>query len=458
MSRNISRVFLQNCVPNRRDITLKRNVFEHIIEWDTNKINRPMLLTGALGTGKTYLALELAKSFHNSYLYLNPEHDYRLRIALTELSQQENPNFEVFLSGYYKIPSEWLQDFLIIIDDYDYYSSLISLVENIVKHKITFRLLLISTIAPSVDLQNQCIITRVAPLEFDEYLKAIGSEWYTDIIRGHYQTQKKIPDIVHKEMLNLFRDFLRIGGMPAAINEYLQTDNLNNIPTIHKSIYYTYLSEFTRRYNESSALRLQQLYSGIEEQLLKQNKNFRYNQIRKGATHTMYKHELQILIDLHLVNKVERAEVFPNSNNSKNIDIHENQYRLYPNDTGILYTKILSAFPYEITDSTEEEENVEYSDNLYQLLAETYFAQLLDTRKLPKMFWESTSLSKIDFITLYDRCLMPFELKLNNNKRSKSMNIFCNKYSIQQYIRFSTQNFEESTSFISSPIYASFCL
>ena len=165
MSRNISRVFLQNCVPNRRDITLKRNVFEHIIEWDTNKINRPMLLTGALGTGKTYLALELAKSFHNSYLYLNPEHDYRLRIALTELSQQENPNFEVFLSVYYKIPSEWLQDFLIIIDDYDYYSSLISLVENIVKHKITFRLLLISTIAPSVDLQNQCIITRVAPLD-----------------------------------------------------------------------------------------------------------------------------------------------------------------------------------------------------------------------------------------------------------------------------------------------------
>ncbi len=436
---------------------MKRNVFEQIIEWDNNKIEQPILLTGAPGTGKTYLALELAKNFHNSYLYLNPEHDCRLRIALTELSQQENPNFEVFLSDYFKIPLEWLQDFLVIIDDYDYHNELIPLVETIVSQSTTFRLLLISTLSPSEKLQSQCVITKISPLEFDEYLRAIGSEWYTDIIRGHYQTQKKIPDIVHKEMLNLFRDFLRTGGMPAAINEYLQTDSLNNLSTIHKNIYHTYLSEFTRRYDESSALRLQQLYSGIAEQLLKPNKNFRYNLIRKGATHNMYKHELQLLVDLHLVNKVERAELISNGNNTYNIDAQENQFRLYPNDTGLLYTMILSTVPYEFSDSTEEE-NIEFSDSLYQLLAETYFAQLLDTRALQKLFWESASLSKLDFLTTYDSCLIPFELKFNNSKRSKSMNVFCNKYSISQYKRFSTQNFETSQSFVSSPIYASFCL
>ena len=214
---------------------MKRNVFEQIIEWDNQKESRPILLTGAPCTGKTYLALELAKNFHNSYLYLNPEQDCRLRIALTELSRQEKPDFEAFLFDYFKIPSEWLQDFLVIIDDYDYHNALISLIETLVSQRNTFRLLLISTISPSEKLQKQCTITKIAPLEFDEYLKAIGSEWYTDIIRGHYQTQKKIPDIVHKEMLNLFRDFLRIGGMPSAVNEYLQTDSLNNLSAIHKN-------------------------------------------------------------------------------------------------------------------------------------------------------------------------------------------------------------------------------
>ena len=96
---------------------MKRNVFEQIIEWDNQKESRPILLTGAPCTGKTYLALELVKNFHNSYLYLNPEQDCRLRIALTELSRQEKPDFEAFLSDYFKIPSEWLQDFLVIIDE-----------------------------------------------------------------------------------------------------------------------------------------------------------------------------------------------------------------------------------------------------------------------------------------------------------------------------------------------------
>lgn len=437
---------------------MRRNVFEQIIEWDNKKEGRPMLLTGAPGTGKTYLALELAKNFHNSYLYLNPESDCRLRIALTELSQQAKPDFENFLSDYFKIPSEWLQDFLVIIDDYDYHNALIPLVETIASQSTTFRLLLIATVSPSEKLQNQCTISKVSPLEFDEYLKAIGSEWYTDIIRGHYQTQKKIPDIVHKEMLNLFRDFLRTGGMPAAINEYLQTDSLNNLSTIHKNIYHTYLSEFTRRYDESSALRLQQLYSGIADQLVKSNKNFRYNMIRKGATHNMYKQELQLLTDLHLVNKVERAELNLNKNNTYTITPQENQFRLYPNDSGLLYTLILSTIPYEFNESTEEEVGNEFFDSLYQLLAETYFAQLLDTRTLQKLFWESASLSKIDFLTLYDNCLVPFELKFNNSKRSKSMNVFCNKYTIEQYQRFSTQNFEVTNVFVSSPIYASFCL
>lgn len=439
---------------------MKRNVFEQILEWNNKKDGHPVLLTGAPGTGKTYLALELAKNFHNnSYLYLNPDSDCRLRMALTELAQQPEPDFTLFLSDYYKIPLEWLPDFLVIIDDYDYYTPLISLVETIAGQDIAFRLLLIATVSPSEGLQNQCSIAKISPLEFDEYLKAIGSEWYTDIIRGHYQTQKKIPDIVHKEMLNLFRDFLRIGGMPAAINEYLQTDSLNNISTIYKNIYHTNLAEFVRRYDESSALRLQQLYSGIAEQLIKPNKNFRYNLIRKGATHNMYKQELQKLTDLHLINKIERSEfVFNPLADTYDVVAQENQFRLYPNDSGLLYTTILSNVPYTFSEASEEESGSESYNSLYQLLAETYFAQLLDTRALPHLFWESASLSKIDFLTMYDNCLVPFEVKFDNSKRSKSMNVFCNKYSVQQYRRFSTQNFESTQAYVSSPIYASFCL
>ena len=108
---------------------MNRKLFNKIITWDKEESQKPLLLTGAPGTGKTYLALELAKSFHSSYLYLNPRNDYKLRSSLVELSIQEQPDINEFLNRTYQIPKEWLNEFLVILDDSDYYAAIISLIE-----------------------------------------------------------------------------------------------------------------------------------------------------------------------------------------------------------------------------------------------------------------------------------------------------------------------------------------
>lgn len=431
-------------------------MFEKIIAWDNEYTGKPLILSGAPGIGKTYLSQELAKNFHNSYLYINPKNDHKLRSALLELSVQNNPNFEQFLQTYYQIPNEWLHEFLIILDDFDWYSELLTLLNQITKNVYKFRLLIINTLTPNNSLKEQCDVIEIVPLEFDEYLKAIGSEWYTEIIRAHFQTKKKIPEIVHKEMLNLFRDYLRIGGMPAAINEYMLTDSLNNLSTIHRNLYELFLSEF-KRFNESSSIRLNQLLQLLPEQLIKGNKNYRYNLIRKGATHNMYRNELQKLSELHIVNKIERADFVVSDDKTLNYDVHDNQFRLYMNDCGILYSLIMASSS-EFGDGTEDEIS-DYSDNvLYQLLAENYLLSTLKSRNQNVVFWESGSLAKIDFLSIFDNSIMPIEVKYQENKKSKSLHVFKQKHPVISNMKFGRQNFSVDEHGYNCPIYSLFCL
>lgn len=435
---------------------MNRRIIEKIIEWDNQYNGNALILTGALGTGKTYLALELAKNFHDSYLYLNPRNDCKLRLALSELSSQEQPNLCDFLQTYYQIPTEWIKEFLVILDDFDYYSDLKHLISHFTDNNYDFRLLILCTTTPALTKSAKCNQYTVTPLQFDEYLKAIGSEWYTEIIQAHYQTKKKIPEIVHKEMHNLFRDYLRIGGMPAAINEYLHMESMDNISSVHRMLYENQLAQF-KRYTESSSVRLNQIIELVPEQLTKENKNFRYNLIRKGATHNMYKTEVQYLCDLHLVNKIERADFKIIGEGKFTPEIHENQFRLYPTDSGILYSLIMSKNP-EFQDETEEENTSNSNEKLYQLLSEAYLLQTLTSKKMNTVFWESGSLSKVDFIRVFDNCIIPVELKYYENKRSKSMHVFRQKYQINTQQRFGTQNFDVIDQSVVCPLYALFCL
>ena len=110
---------------------MNRNIFDKIISWNNSSSNKALLLTGAPGTGKTYLSQELAKKFYNSYLYLNPKHDYKLRKELINLASNDTIEFNQFLQDYYRIPNEWLNEFLIILDDFDWFKELQFLLEKI---------------------------------------------------------------------------------------------------------------------------------------------------------------------------------------------------------------------------------------------------------------------------------------------------------------------------------------
>jgi predicted AAA+ superfamily ATPase len=264
---------------------------------------------------------------------------------------------------------------------------------------------------------------------------------------------KKIPDIVHKELLALHELYLQIGGMPGLINEYLNLSTVVNVSEQHSFLISSYHDYILKNNPDSDALKMNQVFDSLILQLIKENKKFQYKLIRKGTTHFMYKDAIQKLTENNYVIKCNRIsneqlnnpiETF-SSEEWSSIDTNTN-FKLYLPDIGMLYTKMV------------EEYGTSFETNHKKALLENYIAQSLQAKNYPFAFWESDSMAKIDFIILKDREVIPIEVHESDNTRSKSISILKQKCDFPYAIKVSSKNFEFTNQTKYVPYYAVFCL
>lgn len=435
---------------------MKRKIIDELIKWKTEDSGKPILLTGLKGVGKTYLAYDFAKAFFECICYINFEHD-REFIKLFDCT---NPDIlKEKLSAYLQLDDNIPLDSRILILDEISDSDIIKLLTSGDISDIFRYVILISGKAPA-DLSDEIIQLPVNPLEFDEFLIATGNEWYIEAIVTHFNSDKQIPDIVHKELLELNRLYLRIGGMPGAINEYLNMSSLINVPEMHLFINGLYRNDINRYNQDSDALKMLQVYDSLANQLAKENKKFQYKLIRKGTTHSMYKDAIQRLCDNNYVIKCSRisSQQLSDLNNSikssdrtgkmtewQSIETNSN-FKLYYPDIGLLYSQMQQLFGRTLDNS--------------QVMAvlENYVAISLVARNYSFAFWESEAMSKLDFIYLKDEAIIPIEIFAGDNTRSKNISVLKQKCSFPYAIKISSRNFEFKNRIKYVPYYALFCL
>lgn len=436
---------------------MKRKIIEELIKWKTEDSGKPILLTGLKGVGKTYLAYDFAKAFFECICYVNLRHDREL----IKLLSCKNPDIlKEKLVTYLKLDESLPLDSRIIILDETEAVNVIPDLLTAGKISEIFRyIILISGKAP--DLKSDRIVQiSVNPLEFDEFLIATGNEWYIEAIVTHFNSDKKIPDIVHKELLELNRLYLCIGGMPGAINEYLNMSSVINVPEMHRFIVSLYNNDIKQNNTDSDALKMLQVYDSLANQLAKDNKKFQYKLIRKGTTHSMYKDAIQKLYDNYYVIKCSRisSQQLIDLNNSvtisdrlskmaewQSIETNSN-FKLYYPDTGLLYSKMQQIF------------GRSPSGSHIKAILENHVAISLAAGNYSFAFWESEAMSKLDFVYLKDDSIIPIEIFDGENTRSKNISVLRQKYSFPYAIKISSRNFEYKNDIKYIPYYALFCL
>lgn len=429
---------------------MKRKLIDELIRWKSENSDRPILLTGAKGVGKTYLAYDFAKGFFEHISYINFERNPEYASLFSNMDTEE---FSLKVADYFQLSESIpLEARILILDEIGRCEEAISALS---KGLFTgsFQFILAISSHP-LAREQETVFTKlsVQPLEFDEFLRAIGNEWYIETIMNHFNTNTNIPEIVHKELLSLHKLYLQIGGMPGPVNEYLNFTDAVNVSEQHSFLVGSYHDYINRDNTDSDALKMNQVFDSLTYQLMKENKKFQYKIIRKGTTHTMYRDAIQKLVEQNYVLRCNRinADQLQNTTDlhllNNSCDSSNSSFKLYLPDTGLLYTKII------------EEQGISGVVNNKKALLENYVAQSLQAKNYPFVFWESESMAKIDFIIAKNGEIIPIEIHESSNTRSKCISVLRQKCEFPYAIKISSKNFDFSNQIKYVPYYAVFCL
>ena len=405
---------------------MKRNAINVLQKWKSAEQRTPFYLTGIKGVGKTYLAYDFVNSFFDSYLYLSFEHNHELVERFEALDSSQ-----IFsaLADYFEIPEEMLFSVPFIFDEVYLCPHFMETLWDLIKNRTDLYWIFLSSfdvLNPSVKEHLFC--HTLFPLQFDEFLIALGKEWYVEVIQAHFQSKRKVPEIVHQELLSTFDEYLWLGGMPDVINEYLSMESYVN--TVDRQFLQKQMQLFGLQSvpEESVGYKAQQVFSTIEEQLKKENQKFQFNLIRKGITYQMYQPALEFLETHNMVYRINKID-------------NSHQFKLYYPD----FSMNSSCRNDELT---AVERHLRLQNYLYQTMVQANF---------DCYFWEAKSQATVDFIIKRDEEYIPVELKAEGKSKRKSIHSFGKEYTAQKSLKFSASNFVESDEETVLPVYSLFC-
>ena len=281
-------------------------------------------------------------------------------------------------------------------------------------------------------------------MSFHEYLLAAGEKMLTDMLK-ELKSMDAFPDAIHQKMTDHLKLYLYLGGMPEVISYYLQTKEIEKVREIQKSILRAYENDFSKYANKNQAVKNSEFWGSIARQLAKENKKFKYNDIKKNARSNMYELAVEWLKNAGLIIIAKNIE-------SPKIPLaayaNESKFKVYMHDVGLLAAK-LNITPDQIVSP----------DALFKgfngAFIENYVAQELLAAGYEQLFyWTSKSDAEVDFILPTNNQAFPVEVKSGTSLAMKSLQSYAKKYNPDKIIRISPRNLTQSDKFINIPLYA----
>lgn len=284
------------------------------------------------------------------------------------------------------------------------------------------------------------------PLDFEEYLWARGKELLSKEIRAAYGAMEPLPDALHQEAIELYREYLIIGGMPACINAFLKNGSFLDVPLVQNEILDNYIADMAKYASNTDSVKIRACYNSIPAQLAKENKKFQYKVVQKGGSATLFGASIEWLNLAGVVLKCQRI-----SQAFEPIAVYADlsAFKLYMGDVGLLTMK--SGISQQTVLSGE-------GNTFMGAVTENYVAQQLAAKGYDLYYWESSSTSELDFVLQKGNQIIGIEVKKGEHVRSRSLGVFVNSYKPAYSIRFSLKNFGEKDGLRSVPLYAVFCV
>lgn len=311
------------------------SVIEEHLRSDSDRI---LLVDGARQVGKTYIIRYLGKKLFPNFIELNMVEDSIGDQLFLNTKTVEDFYLQVSMLAGDKMGKK--EDTLIFLDEIQAYPHLLTLLKFLRQDNrytyIASGSLLGVTLSETTSIPMGSIRKiRMFPLDFEEFLYANGmNETVIQALRQKFENMETLEESMHNKMMDLFRKYLLAGGMPDAVNAYIQEKNIFMVREIQREIHDYYAADASK-YDEERRLKIRRIYDLIPSNLENKKKRVVVQRIenKKGKTFADYEDEFEYLISAGIALAVQAISmpVFPLIESSG-----KNLLKLYLNDVGIL--------------------------------------------------------------------------------------------------------------------------
>lgn len=444
---------------------MKRKIYQTMLRWKHESQGKSALfIDGARRVGKSYIVEEFAKKEYKSYVLIDFNNTtQQVRDLFMDLTNLDN--FFLYL-GLIAGVTLHTRETLVIFDEVQLYPKARAAIKYLIAdgrydYIETGSLVSIGRNTKGIVIPSEEEHIKMYPMDFEEFLWALGEERFMDYIRLQFSNRKPMGQDMHRKAMTWFRQYMIVGGMPQAVLAYSKTRDFNQVDRIKRLILSLYRLDI-KQYAEDNVEKTTKIFDEIPSQLQRHEKKYRLGEIQKDARYRDFDTSFMWLSEAMVVNLCYCSS---EPNIGFRLTRDGNTLKCYMADTGLL---ISHAF----------DENEIVGENLYRklmldkleinegMLVENIVAQMLLAAGHQLYFFSNYSKTnsqntmEIDFEITKTRIssrhnVIPIEVKSGKNYTLTSLNKFRKKYADMIGISFiiHTSDFKEEDDIVYLPIY-----
>ena len=375
---------------------MKRKVYNKLLEWKQESNGEyALLIDGTRRVGKSYIVRQFAEKEYRSCVIL----DFNLvSKSIKDLFENDLDNldrFFMYLSNYTG-KTLYTRDTLIVFDEVQQYPKARAAIKYLVKdgrydYIETGSLISIKKNVEGIVIPSEEEHIKMFPMDFEEFLWAMGEEMLMPFIKDCFERKKPLGQLMHRRAMDYFRLYMIVGGMPQAVEKYVETRDFAKVDKLKRRILDLYRSDISK-YAKGYDTKVKSIFEEIPSQLQKHEKKFRLSALKEGARARDYETAFFWLDDAMIINSCYNTTE-PNVGLNLNKDI--NTMKCYMADTGLLISHAFDA-------------NEIVSEDLYRkilldklemnsgMIVENIVAQMLRTAGHKLFFYSNASMTDKD--------------------------------------------------------------
>ena len=316
---------------------MKRKIYKELLKWKEEESGRTaLLIDGARRVGKSYIVENFAKQKYKNYIIIDFN---RVNKEVTDLFENYLNDLDLFfmyLSNYYNVKL-YERDTLIIFDEVQLFPRARAAIKYLVAdgrydYIETGSLMSIKKNVKDIVIPSEERHIQMYPLDFEEFLLALGNDTLMDFIKVCFEKRKPLGTALHRKAMDYFRQYMIVGGMPQAVEMYVQTRDFERVDRVKRDILELYRADIVK-HAQGYEMKVEQIFEDIPSQLQKHDKKFKLSSLKKEARFREYEDAIFWLSDAMIVNVCYNSTA-PNIGLKLNMD--RVTMKCYMADTGLL--------------------------------------------------------------------------------------------------------------------------